>query len=633
MCGITGFINFNAPSSHEELKQMTQSLHHRGPDDEGFELFNLPDIQIGLGHKRLSIIDISMRGHQPMSNMSKDCYIVYNGEIYNHFKIRQELEVSGFQFLSSSDTEVVLNAYVNWGIGSIERFIGMFAFTIFDQKKNKIFIVRDRAGVKPLYYYWDNSTLLFGSELKVFFHNNHFKKHLDLNSLSLFFKYGYIPAPHCIYKQCHKLQPGHYLEIDLNKKTMHEKKYWDVIKFYNKPKFNISEADALNVLDTLLTNAFEYRMVSDVPVGVFLSGGYDSSIVTAILQAQRSKKMKTFTIGFEEKEYNEAIYAKQIAKYIGTDHEELICKQKDALEIIPELSNIYDEPFADTSAIPTILVSRMARKKVKVCLSADGGDESFAGYNKYDGSLRYYKLNKILAYPNVIIHLLDNMPIKDMPGIKNIPNIKQRLEMIKLVLEKNPSPVKIMDLISQNFRQAEIDQLFFKPFQSYSTGFHSDYLLYHKKDHINNMLAIDYITYLPEDILTKVDRASMSVSLEAREPLLDHRIIEFAAQLPSHLKYNRTKKYLLKKLCYKYLPKSLLDRPKKGFSPPIGSWLQNQLSDYISYYLDKDRIQRENIFDYNEIKRILGTLSEGSYRTSQKIWSLLIFEMWYEKYC
>jgi len=632
MCGITGFINFNGHSSVEELRQMTHSLNHRGPDDEGIELFNLPEIQVGLGHKRLSIIDISMRGHQPMSDISKDCHIVYNGEIYNHLKIRKELELDGFHFKSDSDTEVVLNAYANWGIESIHHFIGMFAFTIFDQKKNKIFIVRDRAGVKPLYYYWNHSTLLFASELKSFFHNNHFEKGLDLNSLSLFFKYGYIPAPHCIYKQCYKLQAGHYLEIDLANKSIHEKKYWDVFDFYNKAQLNISESDAINVLDTLLTNAFEYRMVSDVPVGVFLSGGYDSSIVTAILQGQRSNKLKTFTIGFEEKEYDESIYASQIARYIGTDHNELICTQKDALEIIPELSDIYDEPFADTSAIPTILVSRMARKQVKVCLSADGGDESFAGYNKYDGSLRYYKLNRLLACKNIIIHLLNHVPIKDIPGIKRISNLEQRLEKIRLVLEKNASPVKIMDLISQNFRQAELNQLFLREFQSYSTGFNSDYLLNHKKDHVNNMLAIDYITYLPEDILTKVDRASMSVSLEAREPLLDHRIIEFAAQLPSHLKYNRIKKYLLKKLCYKYLPKTLLDRPKKGFSPPIGSWLQNQLSTYVSYYLDKGRIQKENIFDYREIQRILVDLPKESYLTSEKIWSILVFEMWYEKY-
>jgi asparagine synthase (glutamine-hydrolysing) len=632
MCGITGFINFNNHSSYQELQQMTHSLNHRGPDDEGTKLFNHIDIQVGLGHKRLSIIDVSKRGQQPMSNNVQDCHLVYNGEIYNHITIRKELELDGYQFFSTSDTEVVLKAYDRWGINAINRFIGMFAFTIFDQKTNKVFIVRDRAGVKPMYYYWNKMTFLFASELKSFFNNKKFYPKLNLNSLSLYFHYGYIPSPYCIYDNCYKLQPGHYLEVDLSQKKVVENKYWDVIDFYNKPKLKISKTDALHALETILINAFEYRMVSDVPVGVFLSGGFDSSIVTALLQKNRSKKIKTFTIGFQEKCYNEALFAKQVASYLGTDHEEFTCTQQDALEIVPQLPHIFDEPFADASAIPTILVSRIARKKVKVCLSADGGDETFAGYVKYDGALRYHKLTKILPFTGVLSNIINKIPLKLLPIINCIPNIEKRAETLEYSLKHNASPVMIMDIISQLFRFNEMSKLFVNSVDSYPSGFQLESQLNKYNDHINKMLAIDYKSYLPDDVLTKVDRASMSIGLEAREPLLDHRIIEFAAQLPSHFKYNQTKKYILKQLCYHYIPKSLLNRPKKGFSAPIGFWLQNQLTDYLSDYLSSKRIKQENIFNYQEIKRNLKNLQAGDYAITQKIWSILMFEMWYERY-
>ncbi len=349
MCGIAGFCDFSKKSSNDILKSMTDVLHHRGPDDSGYFWDESEYSQIALGHRRLSILDLSAHGHQPMSFEHLD--IVFNGEVYNFKEIKKELLELGYDFYSDSDTEVILKSYHQWGIKAVDRFNGMFAITIYDKKTNQLIFIRDRAGVKPFYYYKKDSLILFSSELKSFHKHPNFQKEINKSSLSLYLQFGYIPEPHSIFKNCYKLRAGHYVEIDLKSQNFKEIKYWDVVDFYNKPKLDISQNEAIERTEELLKSSFEYRMVSDVPVGVFLSGGYDSSVVTAILQSGRSEKLNTFTIGFKEKGFDEAPYAKEVAKYLGTNHTEYYCTQKDALEIIPKLCELYDEPFGDSSAI------------------------------------------------------------------------------------------------------------------------------------------------------------------------------------------------------------------------------------------------------------------------------------------
>ena len=518
MCGIAGFCDFSKKSSNNILKNMTDVLHHRGPDDSGYFWDENDYSQIALGHRRLSILDLSAHGHQPMSFEHLD--IVFNGEVYNFKEIKKELLELGYAFHSDSDTEVILKSYHQWGIKAVDRFNGMFAITIYDKKANKLIFVRDRAGVKPFYYYKKDSLILFSSELKSFHKHPNFQKEINKSSLSLYLQFGYIPEPHSIFKNTHKLKAGHYIEIDLKSQNFEEIKYWDVVDFYNKPKLDISQNEAIERTEELLKSSFEYRMVSDVPVGVFLSGGYDSSVVTAILQSGRSEKLNTFTIGFKEKGFDEAPYAKEVAKYLGTNHTEYYCTQKDALEIIPKLCELYDEPFGDSSAIPTTLVSQLARKYVTVSLSADGGDEIFAGYSKYTTTMQYF--NKFNSIPNSIKSLIslgmDRINPKYIPILNKTYNFATRYEKINAILKAKNS-VEAMKYTSEYFTKKERDKLLKLGFDDLVTNF--DIKVADTNDEINQMLAIDYKTYMVDDILTKVDRATMSVSLEGREPLLD----------------------------------------------------------------------------------------------------------------
>jgi asparagine synthase (glutamine-hydrolysing) len=632
VCGIAGFVDFNKNTGLDTLKSMTDILHHRGPDDSGYSFESFSPFNIGLGHRRLSILDLTFHGHQPM--VFDKIEIVYNGEVYNFSEIRSELEAHGYSFESHSDTEVILKSYHKWGLKAVDKFNGMFAIAIYDRNISKLFLIRDRSGIKPLYWYQKDSTLLFSSELKSMHQHPHFKKDIDIDAVALFLQLQYIPEPHTIFKSTYKLRAGHMLEVDLVSQKIEEKKYWDAIDYYNKPKFDISEEEAILETERLLKSAFEYRMVSDVPVGIFLSGGYDSSVVTAILQHQRSEKLKTFTIGFHENGFDEAPYAKQVASYLGTEHHEYYCTQKDALAIIPKLATIYDEPFADASAIPTTLVSQLAKEEVSVSLSADGGDELFAGYDKYTRALNYYK--SFSRIPNLIktplAFAMGGVNPNAIPFLRDTFNFQTRFHKMQTML-KARNAVDIMRDTAFYFTYKEVNKLLNNKMNRVETNYDKSILLNDSNDDINRMLAIDYKTYMVDDVLTKVDRAAMSVSLEGREPFLDYRIIEFAAQLPSKYKYkNGTKKHILKEITHKYLPKEMMDRPKMGFGVPIYEWFKDELKEYFLIYLDEKRLEQEGIFNAKEVVRLRDRYLSGEKQGVDNLWSILMFEMWYEKW-
>lgn len=632
MCGIAGFIDFQKTSSQETLTQMVHTMNHRGPDGYGIELIESPLAQIGLGHKRLSIIDLTETGKQPMQ--FGDFWLTFNGEIYNYVEIKADLSKLGHTFHGSSDTEMILHAFQEWGPECVHRFIGMFAFVIYDTKTNTISCTRDRAGVKPFFYYWKNDVFLFASELKALHAHPRFEKHIDKNAAAAFIQYGSVPTPHCIFEDTYKLKPGHQLTLDLSTKQIETKQYWNVYDAYNKPKLTLSYEDAKHETKTILQSAFDYRMVADVPVGVFLSGGYDSACVTSMLQANRTEKLKTFTIGVPDIGLNEAPYAKDIAKHLGTDHTEINCTEKEAIDFIKELPFFYDEPFADSSAIPTTLVSKMARKDVTVALSADGGDEIFAGYNRYDYMTKYgKKLNQIPGFVrSAMVGVMNTVPSERIPVLKNKYNFHNRYEKLKGVL-KNPSDQDIMLSLSQQFTDAQMKSFMACDFAPLNTLYHSNELNPEFHSPLAYMMAVDYQTYMLDDILQKVDRATMSQSLEGREPMLDHRIVEFAAQLPDEYKYkDGVKKRILRDIVHDYIPTELLDRPKMGFAIPIAKWLSNELRDHVESYLNQEKINEQGLFNWEYIATIKDAFFNGRKEYDTKIWYILMFQMWYERW-
>jgi asparagine synthase (glutamine-hydrolysing) len=633
MCGMCGFIDFNSNTNIQVLDEMTSALNHRGPDDSGTIIYKQKNATIGLGHTRLSILDLSSLGHQPME--FENYSIVYNGEIYNFKEIKTELLSLGHKFLSDSDTEVILHSFKEWGIKSVSKFIGMFAFVIFDKIENKITIVRDRAGVKPLYYYWNNDLFMFSSELKTFDKHPKFEKKLDISSVHQYMDFGYVPSPYCIFEKCHKLQSGHILNFNINTKQIKLIKYWDVTDYYKMDKLDISYDDAKVELESLLKSACEYRMVSDVPVGVFLSGGFDSTAVTALLQHNRKDKLKTFTIGFKESKddyliSNEAPFAKDIARHLGTDHTEYYCSTKEAQEIIPKLSYFYDEPFGDSSAIPTTLVSRIAKKHVTVALSADGGDEIFAGYTVYRIFLKNLSLIKKIPIfsRKVVINIIS---LLDFFIPKNSYNLKNKFKDLSKILNTDVNKIQ-QELFRKYFKLSDQQKkdLFIKPLEKRSTIF--DYNFTNFKDDLSIPLCIDYAMYLENDILTKVDRSTMSVSLEGREPFIDHRIIEFAARLPMKFKYGNTQKKILKDIVYKYVPSQLMDRPKTGFSIPINKWLKTDLKYLIDLNLDKSSIERTEVFNVSAVENLKNDFFNGLLDHSDIIWKILQFQLWHKKW-
>lgn len=628
MCGIAGFIDFTHHSTKEMLVSMTDSLYHRGPDASGYEFTQSHNFQLGFGHRRLSILDLSENGHQPMYAADGRYTMVYNGEVYNFSEIRAWLLTKGYHFKSNSDTEVILYALIEEGVKAIDRFIGMFAIAFLDAEKEQLTLIRDRVGVKPLYYTWDQQTLLFASETRAFHQHNHFKKELNTNAIADYLDFDYIKNGKSIFTSVYALKPGHYLQLDLKDRKVKEVQYWSVDKFFEKEKKPISLASAIDQLDQLLIDACKLRMVSDVPVGVFLSGGLDSTTVAAILQKHHSATISTFTIGFAEEEFNEAEKAKAIANYLGTKHHELYCSEKELLEIFPRLPEIYDEPFADKSGIPTTLVSEFAKKHVTVALSADGGDEVFAGYKKYSDVLNAYTQ---LESQNSFLRNSKKSGYKMLYKSASLVFGAQSKLALKAFAELKylghfPNTVEMMIAASQNFGERDLQRLLpnYKNVKSKAETLLS-------RDQLTQIQAYDYKDYLPDDILVKLDRAAMSVSLEGREPLLDHRIAEFAAGLPSNYKINNgVKKYLLAEVNARYIPKKLIEGPKKGFAIPKKKWMQTHLKDQVMTYLSDGMVKEAGVFDRKYIADLRKQYEKG--QSNNRVWNIMLFHMWYERW-
>jgi asparagine synthase (glutamine-hydrolysing) len=631
MCGIAGYIDFTNNTDDDVLYKMTGTLQHRGPDGDGHFTDKTEPAIVALGHRRLSVIDLSNAASQPMQ--WDGLYIIFNGEIYNYNEIREDLIKKGHHFSTHSDTEVILHAYREWHNKCVERFIGMFAFVIYDKSNSKVFCVRDRPGVKPFFWYTKNGIFLFASELKAFHQHPGFEKEINTGAVAAFMQFGYVPTPHCIFKNTYKLQPGHTLTINLHNQEVVIDKYWEVADYYNKPKLNISLPEAITETEKILEKAFQYRMVADVPVGVFLSGGYDSTCVTALLQKNTSTKINTFTIGVHDKGLNEAPFAKATAAHLGTNHTEYYCTTQEALEIIPTLPFHYDEPFADSSAIPTTLVCKLARQKVTVALSADAGDEVFGGYNKYDYVARVKnKINKVPApMRRGMASVMQNIPAHSIPYFNRKPLFTTRYKKIMHLLKDNSTKELLLNMSSLYFPD-ELNKLFLEPQQKLSSNF--DQVLEEQySDDLSYMMATDYKTYMLDDILQKVDRASMSVSLEGREPFLDQNIVEFAAQLPSDYKLHKgIKKYILRQVVHKYVPKQMMERPKMGFGIPIADWLKKELKFFVNEATDTGFLEQQGLFDVNEVKKLYTEFYNGKEQLHTKVWYLLMFQMWYKQW-
>lgn len=629
MCGIAGFVDFKKLTSESTLREMTDALVHRGPDDAGYEIYDFDRASVGFGQRRLSILDLSASGHQPMhfGNYTAN----YNGEIYNFREVRQELEQSGYEFLSESDTEVMLKAYDKWGISMVDRFNGMFAFALLDRKLQKLFLVRDRAGVKPLHIYCKENLILFASELKSFHQHTQFQKEIDVNSLALYLQYSYIPAPYSIFKNTQKLLPGHWLSIDLESGQQNLHCYWNISSHYAKSNSSFSDDEVIRETESRLKKAYNYRMIADVPVGVFLSGGYDSSSVAALLQSDRTEKLKTFTIGFQEADFNEAPEAKKIADFLGTDHTEWYVSAKDAAAVLPQLSEIYDEPFADNSCVPTVLVSQLASKQVKVALSADGGDEIFGGYNKFTQAQQYTRsipqwlqgsMSGIMSFINP-----DRIPL-----LNKSYNFSSRFEKLKMIWQTS-DPLQAVKYISQYFTETEVRKLISKDFINYSTPFEQRISCNQVVDELNTMLDLDFKTFLVNNNLNKVDRASMAVSLEGREPMLDFQLVEFLATLPGHFKIrNGQTKWLLKQVVHKNIPPELMERPKKPFIAPLTVWFRDELKELLNYYLSEEQLKKTGLFNELPIVRLKDQYLNGEKVQFQKLWQILCFQLWYNRW-
>lgn len=605
---------------------------YRGPDDHGIYFDEKSGVHFG--HNRLSIQDLSSHGHQPFISDCKNYVIAFNGEVYNFKSTRKELQELGYNFNSDSDTEVILYSYKEWGIKCLDKFIGMFAFVLLDKVKNKLFLVRDRAGVKPLYYYKDEDEFMYSSEIKSFHKHPQFKKEQNVEVLPYFFQFGYIAAPYTIFKNCFKLEAGHFLEYNLLNSTFDITKYWDVNDFYLQDKFVKSEEDILHEIENILDDAITLRMVSDVPVGVFLSGGYDSSLVASILSKKQGKNINTFTIGFDDEKYNEAEHAKTVAQFLGTNHAEYYIKTSDMLDLIESLPFYYDEPFGDSSALPTIILSKFARQSVTVALSADGGDETFCGYSKYfflskvqdlfsnSFTRKVLKTGLNLLNANTVEYINNKLP-------KNLKqtNIKDKYTKFQRAINSS-SLVEMFENASSYVDKNEITK-FLKV--------RRDPILFNKWSEIedieflNQMMANDYKLFMNDDVLTKVDRATMSASLEGREPLLDHRIIEYMARVPLHIKYkDHQGKYLLRQILYKYLPKELIDKPKSGFQIPLNDWLKYELKPMVEKYLHHTQLDN-TIFDINKIEELKKDFFSGS-EIGNTIWFILMYQMWKERW-
>lgn len=630
MCGICGFIR-RREVSPKQLKQMNDTMYHRGPDDSGEEIYGMKGgYQVGFAQRRLSIMDLSELGHQPMHSPDQRVSVVYNGEIYNFKELREEL--ADYPFRSDCDTEVIIAAYLAWGISCVERFNGMFAIALYDRKDETVYLIRDRIGKKPLYYWYQDEELVFASELKPIMACPDFPAEIDRGVLSRFLYQKYINAPESIYRNVYKLEPGAILSFQGGQiKTW---KYWSVSEVYRKAAANpvSSYEEAKEQLKALLMRAVSLRMIADVPLGSFLSGGYDSSLVTAIAQEVSASPVKTFSIGFHEEKYNEAGYARAVAEYLGTDHTERIIDEKDILSLVESIPKYYDEPFSDSSQIPTMLVSALARERVTVALSGDGGDEFFCGYNQYEKVAQAQKLDLAGA----AVHGLCSLP-----GVSKL-QIEKRLPFKVRVIAGNRERETKTQFGAGNYpamARAMVGEL---PTGTRTLPVHYPVeSSYGVKDWQVRRMLLDMDTYLPGDILCKVDRASMKYSLEARCPILDAGVMAFSYRIPHAYKYAAgDKKHILKEIAYDYIPKELLDRPKVGFGVPLDKWLRGPLKEQLLSYTDPALLKRQNLFDISYLQKTI----ERYFETGDKgpatgenysglIWSFFVFQQWYETYC
>ncbi|SFW25824.1 asparagine synthase (glutamine-hydrolyzing) [Chitinophaga sancti] len=633
MCGIAGYIHKTKLNYNEGIMDgMLEVLAHRGPDSNSH--WGNVEEKVFLGHRRLAILDLSDAGKQPMLSNDEELVVVFNGEIYNFDEIRNELKTLGYSFKTGSDTEMILYAYKEWGIEAVSKFIGMFAIVLFDRKHKQVYFIRDRFGVKPLFIFESDKLLMFSSEIKTFYKHPEFKKDINRDVIPLYLKYGYIPTPYSIFTHVRKVRPGHIIQYDVEKgKVVREVTYWEPLAAFNKEKFyNKTEAEITAETVELLKSAFNYRMVADVPVGVFLSGGIDSSLVTALLTKQLGYKLKTFTIGFDNEAYNEAKIAKEVAALLNTEHHEYICTEKEALEIIPQLPFYYDEPFADSSAIPTMLLSKKVRSHVTVALSADGGDEIFGGYTKYYSKGGLYNMlrnsPRILKYP-ISWGLGMMRRYRRMQGRYDQDAILERAQEIVLAKDKSASFLKKIDY--RLFSNYELKKLLKGNYKKVDTAFDVTGNLSANNSEIEKMQSTDVKTYMLDDILVKVDRATMAYSLEGREPLLDHRLFEYVTRIPSGIKFkNNIPKYLLKEIDYSMLPKELLDLPKRGFAVPIQQWLLNELAVFCDTYLSEQEIAASGVFDFQEIQKLRRRFQDKQRRAdADRIWRILCFQMWF----
>ena len=649
MCGIAGFLTRNeSEDARATACRMANAIAHRGPDGSG--VWTDRAVGVALAHRRLAILDLTASGDQPMVSHDGRYVIVFNGEIYNFDEIRTELEKSGASpaWKGTSDTEVLLAAIVAWGLeGALTKSVGMFAFALWDRETRTLSLARDRLGEKPLYYGWVNGSFLFASELKAMAAYPGWQGEVNRDALTLLLRHSVISAPHCIYRGIYKLPPGTWLAVSERAVAAHDMPsplvYWSaraVAEAGQRSLFKGSVEAAEDELQRLLSQAVRGQMVADVPLGAFLSGGVDSSSVVAMMQLQSSRPVRTFTIGFKEVGYNEAEHAHRVAQHLGTEHTELYLSSQDALDLIPHLPAIYDEPFADWSQIPTCLVARMAREHVTVCLSGDGGDELFGGYNRYLWVRNLWRTLGWMAPPvraalagvittlsptswDVLFGALGRL----LPAKWHHATPGDKLHKAAEILAKRSPEDIYLSLVSQWRSPGRVVPNSHEP-SSALTDRHDWPSM---PDFEHQMMYLDQVSYLPDDILTKVDRAAMAVSLETRVPFLDHRLIEFAWSIPLSMKIRHGQgKWLLRQVLYKHVPKRMLERPKMGFGVPIDQWLRGPLRSWAADLLDSSRVRREGYFDPGPIQQKWVEHQSGSRNWSAQLWSLLMFESWLE---
>lgn len=649
MCGITGFLDptcrLGKPELRAQAEAMANTLYHRGPDDSG--TWADEEAGIVLAHRRLAILDLSQEGHQPMPSSSGRYVISFNGEVYNFGSLRTELEDLGHRFRGHSDTEIMLAAISQWGIlSAVKRFNGMFAFALWDREERKLHLVRDRFGEKPLYYGWMGKTFMFASELKALRAHPDFKTELNRDSLALYMRHNYVPAPYSIYQGIWKVLPGRIATISKSDVGSPPQltRYWSVQGAAERgmaERFAGSETDAIACLDELLRDAVKLRMEADVPLGAFLSGGIDSSAIVSLMQAQSAKPIQTFTVGFYEAGYNEAEYAKTVAHHLGTAHTELYVRPEEAMAVIPRLPSLYDEPFADSSEIPTFLISELARRSVTVSLSGDGGDELFAGYDRYFWSLNIWqKMRWVPSGPRTFAAKGLKMLSRDTweSIVQSLaPILPERItrrspggkvhRLAELLMAECPEAL-YLSLVSHWKNPASLVNGASEPV----TVLTDRAQWAEVTDFPHRMMSFDMMSYLPDDILVKVDRASMGVSLEARVPFLDHRVAEFAWKLPLSMKIRDGQgKWLLRQLLYRYVPKALVERPKKGFGVPIDFWLRGALREWAEYLLDEKRLRDQGFFDPNPIRQMWAEHLSTRHNWQYHLWDVLMFQAWLAK--